>query len=169
MKLPEWTEAGLLPPGVHRTELPDIYERFVVDAPHRARRELLFEALTLHVKLVQAIVPAGLAWIDGSFCRCWHEPPDDVDIVFKPADWGAFVAMPDDLKTQMYGLLTLQDVAATEPAVYLDRLQPVGGAVDAFICRPGVEDYWHSRWSRVLDTGRSVVVGTEKGYAEVAW
>ncbi len=169
MGLPGWTEAGLLPPGIHRAELPDLYERFVLDAPHREHREVLYSALALHVKLVQAIIPSGLAWIDGSFCRCGPNPPEDVDIVIKPHDWDAFVALPADIKAKMYGLLTLQDVAVMEPAVYLSRLKPVGGAVDAFLCRPGLDDFWCRQWSSVLDMARNVVRDAEKGFAEVAW
>src|SRR5215472_3442181 len=125
MGLPPWTEAGLLPPGTHRAGLSDLYERFVLDAPGRPQRELLFGALAIHVRLIQAIIPAGLAWIDGSFCTCASKPPDDVDIVIHPADWKALKAAPPEMKMRLYGLLTLQDVVASLPPVNLSRLQPV--------------------------------------------
>lgn len=169
MKLPEWTEAGLLPPGAHRAELPDIYERFVLDAPHRSHRELLFEALTVHMKLMQTIVPAGLAWIDGSFCRRGPEPPKDVDIVIKPADWNALRTASIQVKARMYALVTLVDARATKPPFEVSKLQPVGGAIDAYMCQPGEDAFWHEEWSRVLDAERNVVSGHVKGFAEVAW
>jgi hypothetical protein len=68
LALPAWTDAGLLPPGIHRTELSGTRERFVLNAPHGPRRELLFEALALHLEFFQAIVPAGLAWAQLSSC-----------------------------------------------------------------------------------------------------
>jgi hypothetical protein len=64
--LPAWNELGLLPPGAHKADLPDVYERFVVDAPASSRdqRELLYGALATHLRLIQRIIPAGVAWID---------------------------------------------------------------------------------------------------------
>lgn len=169
MTLPAWNEAGLLPPGIHRAELADLHERFVLDAPHREERELLYSALAIHMKIVQTIIPAGLAWIDGSFCQCWHEPPDDVDVVIRPSDWNVLRAAPGKAKAKLYALLTLQEARATDPPVEISRLQPVGGAVDAFLCMPGKDDFWHWQWSVVLDKGRNVVPGKAKGFAEVAW
>ena len=46
MALPAWDESGSLPSGAHGADLPDIYERFVLDAPGRDHRESLFSALT---------------------------------------------------------------------------------------------------------------------------
>ncbi len=169
MKLPEWTEAGLLPPGIHRTELPDIYERFVLDAPDRPRRELLFSALSVYMQLLQTIVPAGVAWIDGSFCTCCDEPPHDVDVVVKPADWLGLKNAPKPVRTTLYTLLTLQHVHVASMGVELPRMQPVGGTVDAFLCYPGQDATWHDRWSSVLDAAGNVVSGKAKGFAEVAW
>lgn len=169
MALPAWNESGLLPPGAHKAALPDIYERFVLDAPHRDHRELLFEALTIHLKLFQAIVPAGVAWVDGSFCRCGQRPPKDVDIVIRPTDWNALRTASGEVKAKMYALLTLLEARATTPPFEVSRLQPVGGAIDAYVCQPGEEAFWREEWSRVLDERRNVVSGTLKGFAEVAW
>jgi hypothetical protein len=169
MALPIWNEEGLLPAGVHPADLAELHERFVLDAPHPERRELLYSALAVHLKIIQSIIPAGVAWIDGSFCRCWHESPDDVDIVIKPTDWNALRAVPGAVKAKLYALLTLQDARATDPPVEISRLQPVGGAVDAFLCKPGEDDFWRWQWSVVLDATRNVVTGAEKGFAEVTW
>lgn len=169
MALPPWNQAGLLPPGTHAASMPDLYERFVLDAPERPRRELLYAALDLHLRLVQTIIPAGKVWIDGSFCTRAQQPPDDVDVVIHPADWNALQGVPAEAKARLYALLTLQDVAARVPPVDLSRLQPVGGVLDAYLCYPGHEAVWDGQWSRVLGADGSVVDGAKKGYAEVAW
>jgi hypothetical protein len=169
MALPAWDESGLLPPGTHQAELRDLYERFVLDAPHRERRELLFGALSTHLRLIQSIVPAGRAWIDGSFCTRAARPPDDVDVVIHPGDWKALQDAPPVTRASLYGLITLQSVVVTEPPAELSRLQPMGGAIDAFVCYPGHERIWHERWAKVTDPDGNVVAGKIKGYAEVAW
>jgi hypothetical protein len=169
MALPPWNQAGLLPPGAHRAQLRDLYERFVLDAPGREHREVLFAALDVHLRLLQGLVPAGKAWIDGSFATRRALPPEDVDIVVHPADWEAFGRLSGKQKARLYGLLTLQDVWATEPVVAISRLQPVGGVIDAFLCHPGHEATWDAWWSAVTDGDGKVVRGSTKGYAEVNW
>ncbi len=103
--MPDWTDAGLLPLGVHQADLPDLYERLVLDAPNRERRELLFGALSTHLKLVQDIVPAGLIWIGGSFCAMDAKPPHDVDVVIKPADISALDGASPEVRVQLFGFL----------------------------------------------------------------
>ena len=169
MSLPAWTPAGLLPPGAHRASLTDLYERFVLDAPCREHRETLYAALTVHLRLIQRIIPAGRAWINGSFCTSREAPPNDVDVVIHPAEWTTLDHLPEHAKPYLYALLTLQDVVVAQPTIWLSRLQPVGGVIDAFLCRPGHEATWHDQWSKVTDAGGTVVEGKTKGYAEVAW
>jgi hypothetical protein len=169
MKLPEWTETGLLPLGVHPVDLPGLYERLVLDAPNRERRELLLGALSTHLKLAQAIIPAGQIWIAGSFCAQGLKPPQDVDIVIKPTDISALDIASPDVKMRLYGLLTLKQVDVKDPPAYLSKLQPVGGAVDAYLCRPGQEARWQRLWSSILDKTHNVVTGMDKGFAEVTW
>lgn len=169
MALPAWEDSGLLPPGAHRAEMPDLYDRFVLDAPNRQRREILFGALTTHLQILRMIIPAGMMWIDGSFCTRRQLPPDDVDVVVHPADWEALKGVSAETKARLYALLTLQDVAAREPPVDLSRLQPVGGALDAYLCYPGQEATWDYQWSKVLNADGSVIADRKKGYAEVAW
>jgi|SRR5579871_202772 len=169
MALPAWDKSGLLPPGIYQAELPDIYERFVLDAPERERRELLFGALTTHLRLIQAIVPAGRAWVNGSFCARVARPPHDVDVVIHPGDWLALQGAPPAIRASLYGLITLQGVVITVPPADLERLQPMGGAVDAFVCYPGHEHIWHERWAKVTDVDGNVITGKKKGYAEVVW
>ena len=169
MPLPAWSAAGLLPAGAHQATLPDLYERLVLDAPCREHRETLYAALTVHLRLTQRIIPAGRAWINGSFCTSSEAPPNDVDVVIHPADWTTIERLPEQAKSRLYALLTLRDVAVAEPAIWLSRLQPVGGVIDAFLCWPGHEDTWHDQWSTVTDVRGTVVEGKTKGYAEVAW
>jgi hypothetical protein len=172
MALPAWNQAGLLPPGAHKAALPDIYERFVLDAPvsSRDQRELLFGALSTHLRLIQRIIPAGIAWIDGSFAtRRESPPPEDVDVVIRPADWDALFALPRESRARLYTLTTLRDVAVAEPMLWFPKLQPVGGLIDAYLCRPGHEATWQDEWSRVTDAGAAVIEGQVKGYAEVEW
>jgi hypothetical protein len=169
MALPDWTEAGLLPPGAHAAKLPDVYDRFVVDTPNRQDRELAFAALDVHLRLIQRLIPAGKIWIDGSFATRRQRPPEDVDMAIHPADWKSFQDLPDLGKAKLYGLLTLQDVCGTAPPFDMPRLQPFGGMIDAFLCYPNSEDYWHNLWSVVKDDTGAVMAGQLKGYAEVEW
>ncbi len=104
----------------------------MLDAPCREHRETLYAALTVHLRLTQGIIPAGRAWINGSFCTSREAPPNDVDVVLHPADWTTIERLPEQAKSRLYALLTLRDVAVAEPAIWLSRLQPVGGVIDAF-------------------------------------
>jgi hypothetical protein len=171
MPLPEWTEEGLLPPGAHPATLLDIYERFVLDAPQasRAPRELIHSALSLHLKLIQQIIPVGKAWIDGSFATRTELSPGDVDVAIIPADWEQLERLSVEDRGRLYVLMTLEDVAVGEPIIWLPRLKPVSGLVDAFIVRPDQEPTWDETWSRVMGPDRRVLPDQKKGYAEVMW
>jgi hypothetical protein len=172
MGLPAWGDSGLLPPGAHKADLADIYERFVVDTPPSSRdhRELLYGALTTHLRLIRKIIPAGVAWIDGSFATCRESPPpEDVDVAVRPGDWDALWAQPGEVKARLYMLLTWSDVTVVDPVIWFPKVQPVGGLIDAYLCKPGHEATWQEAWSRVTDAGGAVIKGQAKGYAEVAW
>jgi len=171
MSLPEWTEAGLLPPGAHPATLSDIYDRFVLDTPPatREQRELIFAALSLHLRLVQRIITGGKAWVDGSFATRTELSPNDVDVAIGPADWQQVESLPPADRARLYPLLTLKDVAVAEPTIWLSKVQPVSGLVDAFIMRPDQEATWDQQWSRVLGPDRTVLEDQKKGYAEVTW
>jgi hypothetical protein len=49
-------------------------------------------------------------------------------------------------------------VIVGQPAMYLDQVQPVGGMLDGFLCRPGDEDVWAEVWAE-----------GGKGYPEMIW
>ncbi|MFG1925647.1 DUF6932 family protein [Cryptosporangium sp. NPDC048952] len=169
MDLPLWTSDGLLPPGPHAADLSAIYERLVLDAPFRERRELLYAALAVHLRLMRELIPEGRAWIGGGFCVRKDQPPADVDVVILPAEWDDLRKIDIRGRMQLHALLTLQDVAVRTPPIWFGRLQPVGGVLDAFICSPDREEYWHGAWSRVTDARGEVIDGLAKGYAEVTW
>jgi hypothetical protein len=158
MALPHWTAQNVLPPGPQPADLADIYERLVFDAPHQNERELLFSALNSYLGVATRIIASGRAWIGGSFIVRSHDVPQGVDVVLIPDEWGALKRLDDTGRSALYGLLTLQGVIVGQPAMYLDRIQPVGGMLDGFICRPGDEETWEHVWA---EGGR--------GYPEVVW
>lgn len=169
MGLPAWTAAGVLPDGVHPARMSDVYERLVLDAPNRTRREVLFHALSTYLGLVQDFIPHGAAWIDGGFTMAKPDEPHDVDVVIIPADWDAAVALDEARQCDLLGLLTLQDVIIGRPGPqWLERLQPIGGALDGFIAHPAQTDVWRDTWSAVKRDGL-VQLDETKGFVEVTW
>jgi hypothetical protein len=158
--LPAMTEDGRLPEGRHEATLDEIRERFVEEAPNRARRDLIFRALLVYADIVRSLFPEARLWINGGFVTHKSEAPKDVDVVI--------VSEAPDTVTieQVAPLLTLQGVASEQPRLGIERLQPVGGLVDGFFANASMSDlldYWDGQWSRVNgapDTER-------KGYVEV--
>jgi hypothetical protein len=159
MPLPHWTTERVLPPGRLTADLADIYERLVFDAPHQNEREILFSALNSYLGAVARIIPAGRAWIGGSFIARTELVPNGLDVVLIPDDWGSLKRMTGPARESLYGLVTLRGVIISQPAMYLDQVQPVGGLLDGFLCFPGDEETWAQTWS-----GH----GT-RGFPEVAW
>lgn len=159
--LPKLTADGWLPPGRHQADLEEVRERFVAAAPCRQHRELVFEGLLLHLKLLERIGGPGRVWVNGGFVTHKNAPPADADLVYLCRDWQHLEAMLDH--DGIYQLLTLQGVLASAPTmVSIRRIQPVGGLVDAFLAPPEAEEYWHGLWSRVKNVPDAV-----KGYVEV--
>lgn len=159
MPLPPWTLEGLLPPGRLPADLADIYERLVYDAPHQNEREILFSALNSYLGAVARIIPAGRAWVGGAFIARTEAVPSGLDVVLIPDDWGSLKRMTGPARASLYGLLTLRGVMVGRPAMYLDKVQPVGGLLDGFLCFPGDEATWARTWS---DQAR-------RGFPEVVW
>ncbi|MFE0023695.1 DUF6932 family protein [Amycolatopsis sp. NPDC059021] len=158
MALPRWTAENLLPPGRHHADLADVYERLVFDAPHQNEREILFSALNSYLGVARRIIPSGRAWISGAFVTRTPHPPHGLDVVLIPDEWGALKRLDDAGRSALYGLLTLRGVFVGQPAMYLDQVQPVGGMLDGFLCRPGDEDVWAEVWAE-----------GGKGYPEMVW
>ncbi|HKN51028.1 MAG TPA: hypothetical protein VJX66_00940 [Amycolatopsis sp.] len=158
MALPPWTPGQVLPPGRHACDLADIYERLVFDAPHQNEREILFSALNSYLGVAHRIIGSGRAWIGGAFVTRTPHPPQGLDVVLIPDEWGALKRLDSAGRSALYGLLTLRGVIVGQPAMYLDQVQPVGGMLDGFLCRPGDEDTWESVWSE-----------GGKGFPEMVW
>lgn len=163
MPLPHWTSDDVLPPGRHPADLSDIYERFVWDTSYRNEREILFSALNGYLGVVCRLITSGRAWIGGELTVRPRQIPRDVDVVLLPEEWGELKRLDESARATLYGMLTLRGVIAEQPAMYLEQVQPVGGLLDAFLCRPGDEPEWEAVWSR------GPVAGSTKGFAEVSW
>ncbi|WP_037318130.1 DUF6932 family protein [Amycolatopsis orientalis] len=147
MALPYWTPHNLLPPGRHPADLADVYERLVFDAPHQNDREILFSALNSYLGVARRIMPTGRAWIGGDLTARTAHAPRSLDVVLVPDEWGALKRLDGAGRSALYGLLTLQGVIVGQPAMYLDQVQPVGGMLDGFLCRPGDEEIWEEVWA----------------------
>lgn len=169
MSLPEWGENNLLPPGRHTATIEDIYDRFVQDAPHREHRERLFSAFLLHSKLISAYLPGGARlWLDGGFTMRTTEPPHDVDVCVIPNTWDDVYKWTEQQHTDILGLVTLRNAIIEHPwPAMVERIQPVGALLDAFLVHDSITDQWHETWSAVKVDG-IVLDGQVKGYAEVA-
>lgn len=144
-----------------------LHARCVVDAPNMAYREALFDALETYTQLVRMLIPTGSLWIDGGFVTQKAIRPTDVDVVVCPSEWAIVEAFSEDDWTKFYGLMTLQDVIVGSVPIYVPRIQPFGGALDGFLCYPGLESYWDGLWTRVTDQNKVEIPGKKKGYAEV--
>lgn len=169
MTLPEWdSDTGLLPPGRHRTTFDGVHQRFVEDAPHREHRQRLFSALVLHSELISAYLPSGAAlWINGGFSQRKESPPHDVDVAIRPNNWADIDEWTEQQYGDILGLITLQNAIIEHPwPASVDRIQPVGALLDAFIVFDGTADQWHETWSSVKVNG-IIEPGIVKGYAEV--
>ena len=168
MPLPHWTPESVLPPGCHPADLSDIYERFVWDAPQRNERELPFSALNGYIGTIAKIISSGRVWVSGGFSTRLSGMANDVDVVVIPDEWGAIKRLDATGRAALYGMMTLRGVIVEQPVMHLEQVQPVGGLLDGFLCRPGDEDAWDAVWSTVVGPhGR--VDGLVKGYAELTW
>jgi hypothetical protein len=151
--------------------LSDIRERCVEGvSDERPWRRTLFAALTAYLDVTKRVIPAARAWIDGGFMTAKTAAPFDIDIVIMPADWNRFATLDDKGAAALFGALTLQDTIVGSPVLsYLARIQPVSGALDAFLCWPGQEGTWRDTWASVKGADGAIVPGLEKRFAEVTW
>lgn len=151
----------------HPATLEEIYQSFVVDAPFRDHRELVFRGLGLFIELVTLQIGSVRFWINGGFTthKSWA-PPADVDVATIVPRSAYDAALTEDALP----LWTLQHVSAADPTVVnAPRLQPMGGLVDSFFVPdlPAQRAYWHSLWSKVKGEDGKEVPGERKGYVEV--
>lgn len=169
MTLPDYDDSGRLPCASkpYATTLDEIRVRFVENATTaKAHRERLFRALEMHVELVRRKFGTGIrAWIDGGFVIDKDWPPKDIDVAYvMPVERYVEASRPEHAS-----LWTLQAVSAQSPSLFTDRLQPMGGLIDAFpaIDDPSQTGYWHDKWSGVTDRNGERIEGERKGFVEV--
>ena len=170
MTLPPMDPDGRLPAGRHPASLSDLEDRFVHRAPHAAHRALIWRGFLLHVDLIRAAFGPTIAWVDGGFITHKLDAPRDVDVVYLVPGVEMHRAFTADPR-QVLELITLQDLIVGQPGpAALDRLQPVGGTVDAFLV-PAEDsaklDYWDRLWSAVKGADGRTLEGATKGYVEV--
>jgi hypothetical protein len=160
MVIPAFDEgAWYLPEGIHATELDEIEQRFVVDAPFPAERARVFAAFRLWMDLIVDMLPDARFWIDGGFVthKSWAAP-SDVDVTFL-ATPAALNALSPEQGARLQDLLSEKGKA-----------HPMSGLVDAYLITRGDVAwtlYWRDLWSELLDEERNPVPGTKKGFLEV--
>ncbi len=160
---------GVLPEGRHSATLDEIKERFVVEAPYRERRELIFDALSLHTKLVSSMFSRAKLWIDGGFVthKSWAAPEDaDVAVLVPTAEYAQAI---DDKSLPLWTILNVSG-RMNGANIGTSKLHPMGGLLDAFWVPDSLTaqvDFWDEMWSRVRDQQGDEVVGLKKGYLEV--
>lgn len=169
-------EFGILPAGMHTSDLNEIRARFVDEAPAatRGRRELIFAALSLHVTMLRRLFighPTRF-WIDGGFTthKTWIPRDADLACIVPPA---AFELASKDAALPLW---TLSNVTARRgalgPEVVTEKLHTMGGLTDAYIYRadqPDVLELARRQWSRVRDREGAIVDGLIKGIVEVSF
>lgn len=165
--LPPMTGDGLLPPGVHRTAVDQLRERFVDDAPFPKERSRVFGAFEVYTELVWALFPTARLWVNGGFVthKTWAAPGDiDVAVLAPTADINARYA--ESLSLWTLGGVSVQTLNLQG----VPRIQPMGGLIDGFCVPddvPPAVAYWNDLWSRVIDENKAQVPGKMKGFVEV--
>lgn len=167
-------EYGILPEGIHECSLEEIEKRFVVEAPEstRDRRELVFDALTLHVKMLRRLFrghPIRI-WANGGFTTLKRKPPRDVDLYcIVPPE-----AYENVSKDAALPLWSLSNVTArrggTGPEIVTEKLHTMGGLTDAYVERSDREyaiELMRREWTHVKGDDGKVVKGLVKGIVEV--
>jgi hypothetical protein len=171
MALPPLDADLRLPPGRHAASLAEVESLFVVAAPNQPRRRHLWTAMQLHMREMLDTFGPAVVWIDGGFVTHKKEAPEDVDLVYVVPGAELDRAFQRDSR-KVLELLTLKDLIIGDPGpLGLQRLQPVGGLVDAFVVAAELPQglaYWDWAWSLVKASDGSIVPGAQKGYLEVS-
>lgn len=165
---------GLLPTtpdrSPHAATVDEVYQTFVVGAPHRGRRQLIWDAFSIYSQLLWGYFPDAQLWLNGGFVTHKRDEPHDLDIAFLVPTSEleiVFNREPDSLS-----LLTLQGVTVEQPTLgRLPRVQPFGGLIDSFYVPSDIEaalETWKDRWSLAPDpSGQGFRSDLEKGFLEV--
>lgn len=168
MPIPPLNDDGLLPAAdaPYQATIDEVRAAFVAGQPCELHREQLFSAFRLHTAQMRSI-GFNRVWVDGGFVTRKLSPPKDIDLVY-PA------ASTEHLRLALTtpgieALLTQRDVIIGRPmSVASERVQPMGGLVDAFLCSPAKYDYWLDMWSRVKRPDGTTDYSERKGFLEVA-
>ena len=81
MPLPDFTNTGLLPEGIHRADEHEIKQRLVDDFGDSATRRSLYSGLCRYRDELRKLGLVGEQWIDGSFVDRERLNPADIDLV----------------------------------------------------------------------------------------
>jgi hypothetical protein len=160
---------GYLPPSQapYLVTMADIHELFVVQAPFRERREVLFRAFEIYSELIWDRIPYARIWVDGGFTthKNWAAP-DDIDVVVVADNLAP--ATKRELVTD--GLLTLSNVAAAfnnQPLPSVAKMRPFGGLIDAYFATSSTTQLIKMQFSRVRGPDGLIVPNLSKGILEV--
>jgi hypothetical protein len=130
LAIPDFTAHGLLPPGIHLTDLEEIRNRFSGLGSH-LRRGNLFSSLS---QLIESASSYGLfraAIVDGSFVTDKADP-SDVDLMlelnpknFDPRQYQAFIASWDPVKLKASHHLDLYPFIPEMPEGLSGTMDPI--------------------------------------------
>jgi hypothetical protein len=152
----------------YTTTLDELESRFVDRAPGEARRRLIWDAFNVWLRLARDTLPGARLWVSGSFVTDKIEPSDiDVVLVIRPEHEPVLGPMLDP---RVRVLLTHLGVQAAQPAGVVEKLQPIGGLLDGFICPEHLQqnvDYWQRVWSTEFDKVTGAPTDVRMGYLEV--
>lgn len=159
-------ESGCLPyrgdgqASAYRVPVGEMRAQFATNG-HRAHRMDRFEAWLEDLTRTGI---QGRVWVGGSFTTV-KEHPSDIDVVLlcDPHEH----AMVTRAKRNP-SLWTWQEVAVSEPEpMVISRLQPYGGAVDAFfaLATPHQVARWENQWTTIYVDGKPT--DERKGFLEV--
>jgi hypothetical protein len=124
MSIPSLTPDGLLPPGVHVTDLPEVGRAFGSSNPRRAA---LFQKLEQFIAVAETFALFKAVFIDGSFVTD-KDAPGDIDAVLElpRTDLAKVLAHPKRL-----ALLDSAAVKATyEVHLFMQPTPPVPPQLD---------------------------------------
>jgi Family of unknown function (DUF6932) len=115
--IPEFTESGLLPEGIHLADMDEIQKRY----GHNAHRQRLVRGLE---RALNALGQAGckMLYLDGSFITA-KEYPADYDACWEPS--GVILAVLDPV------FLDFSNRRAAQKAKYFGEFFPAHGRAEA--------------------------------------